>query len=741
MTLPALLVLCLACNAVEEPTPFAEAASEQGLTPVTTVSWQFAEYPRPQDGYVLASLGTQAVLFSNSEGMFTWDGAAWNPRVAQGWPSSRSVGHMVAHGAGLLMFGGYDSSSNAYVDETWQWDGTGWTRLLPATTPPARAGQGMTVVAGKVVMYGGHSAQGRLDDTWTWDGVDWTRITTATSPATPSVSMVTVGDSALLLGYDSSAPFAAETWTFDGSGWTKIATPTSLPGLSRYELATLGGVPLAYDGTSTWRWSGADWVKASPVASPTTRSPGPMVAAGPTVLLFGGSVSGSTTYDTWTFDGTTWTERWKMPVSMKGASMATLGGKVVLFRDTQTWEWDGRAWSQRTPATVPPARQYAAMATLGNKVVMYGGGSDTRTWLWDGNNWTGLTTAHTPGARKYVGMAPLGGRLVLFGGLDLSQLSLADTWQFDGVDWKQLAPTNRPGSRGGYGMATVAGSVLLFGGAYTDGANPSNTYYYSDLWIWNGTNWLPGARGPGARYAPIMAELDGKAVLNGGRSSPSSSGVFLSDTWLYDPVTGWSQPQTTRTPPGLHEAAAATLGHTVVKWGGGRDYYYGIGGTWTLNAFMAEGSNCSVSAQCETGWCVDGVCCQTACSGTCESCNLPGTEGLCTTVPAGEPRPGTCASCNGDGGCDMPWPEDAGSGVADAGPVDGGNDAGANDGGTVGSDAGPPPGIDAGAVADGGSGPGKPGGSSCLTGLTGGNAWLVMLATCLGMGARRRRRD
>lgn len=729
LTLPCLLLLLTACNAVSQPAPL--ATGEQALAPITKVDWQSADYPHPQSGYAMASLGSEAVLFANNLGMYIWDGAAWTPRVAEGWPELRRVGTMVGHGSGLLLFGGSSAYGEEYYDETWQWDGTRWTQLFPATTPPARSGHAMTVVAGKVLMFGGHSPQGALTDTWTWDGVDWTRVPTTRAPATSSSwnSLVSLGDSALLTGrnYSNSPP---ETWSFDGQDW-RLLTPVNKPsGASHIVLARRGAVAIAYDGTETWQWTGTDWLKLAPATSPPARSPGIMVSVGSTVLHFGGLIGSSSVRDTWTFDGATWTERWRKPVSMKGAASATLNGKVVLFRNTETWEWDGRSWTQRTPATAPPARTYAAMATLGNKVVMYGGADDTRTWLWDGNTWTALTTATHPGARKYAGMAPLGNKLVLFGGLNLSQLSLSDTWEFDGVNWRQLSPTNRPGARGGYGMAAVGGNVLLFGGAYTDGANPANTYYYSDAWLWNGTHWVSAARGPGARYAPILAELDGKAVLHGGRSSPASNGVFLNDTWLYDPATGWSQPQVNRNGPGIHEATAATLGHTVMMWGGGVVYSYGTSGTWEVSASLAEGSTCAGAVQCESGFCVDGVCCQTACSGTCQSCSQPGSEGFCTLVPAGEPRPGTCEVCDGDGGCDLPWPEDAGT------PDAGTPDAGTADAGTP--DAGPlDAGTDAGTKPDAGTGTGG-GGTGCATGLTGLNACLMAFAATLGMWARRR---
>lgn len=51
------------------------------------------------------------------------------------------------------------------------------------------------------------------------------------------------------------------------------------------------------------------------------------------------------------------------------------------------------------------------------------------------------------------------------------------------------------------------------------------------------------------------------------------------------------------------------------------------------------GGLCGRQPECMAGlFCVDGRCCGSTCSGTCESCDLPGTEGTCTAVPAmGDP--------------------------------------------------------------------------------------------------------
>jgi choice-of-anchor A domain-containing protein len=49
-----------------------------------------------------------------------------------------------------------------------------------------------------------------------------------------------------------------------------------------------------------------------------------------------------------------------------------------------------------------------------------------------------------------------------------------------------------------------------------------------------------------------------------------------------------------------------------------------------------NGNSCGSASQCSTGQCVDGVCCDTACTGTCDACNLEGSEGTCSPVPSTE---------------------------------------------------------------------------------------------------------
>src|SRR5262249_7800086 len=64
-------------------------------------------------------------------------------------------------------------------------------------------------------------------------------------------------------------------------------------------------------------------------------------------------------------------------------------------------------------------------------------------------------------------------------------------------------------------------------------------------------------------------------------------------------------------------------------------------------SLLANGASCGSAAQCGSGNCVDGVCCDTACNGQCEACNAAGSAGVCSAV-VGDPRNGRPA-CLTDG--------------------------------------------------------------------------------------------
>jgi hypothetical protein len=75
----------------------------------------------------------------------------------------------------------------------------------------------------------------------------------------------------------------------------------------------------------------------------------------------------------------------------------------------------------------------------------------------------------------------------------------------------------------------------------------------------------------------------------------------------------------------------------------------------------AVGTACADLTECDSGFCAQGVCCATACTGNCMSCGLTGSAGTCTPQPAGVLSAscattdvsmcGTDGTCDGAGGC------------------------------------------------------------------------------------------
>jgi hypothetical protein len=254
---------------------------------------------------------------------------------------------------------------------------------------------------------------------------------------------------------------------------------------------TLGGFAMTYDAhtkrvvlfygindiggsllSETWVWDGSSWTETH-ANGPSGRFNEAMIydASSQAVLLFGGQ--GGETYtsmfgETWSWDGSVWTELHptEHPTARAGHAMAfdALRGEVVLFggdendsTDMQgpylndTWIWDGTDWELQTPLNSPIPRFRLAMAydTNRGKVVLFGGhgeeGPLDDTWEWDGTNWTQITTAHTPDNRRGHGMAydSRRGKVVLFGG-ELGEAFSLETWEYDGVDWTQIEAANPP---------------------------------------------------------------------------------------------------------------------------------------------------------------------------------------------------------------------------------------------------------------------------------------------------------
>src|SRR6266540_1700891 len=106
----------------------------------------------------------------------------------------------------------------------------------------------------------------------------------------------------------------------------------------------------------------------------------------------------------------------------------------------------------------------------------------------------------------------------------------------------------------------------------------------------------------------------------------------------------------------------AAQGHTATLLANGKVLIAGGIVSTTASANVGQiydpsvGLACTTNSQCATGFCAQGICCATACTGTCKSCALAGTLGTCTNVAAGQDPLNQCgdqgaASCGTDGFC------------------------------------------------------------------------------------------
>ena len=72
-----------------------------------------------------------------------------------------------------------------------------------------------------------------------------------------------------------------------------------------------------------------------------------------------------------------------------------------------------------------------------------------------------------------------------------------------------------------------------------------------------------------------------------------------------------------------------------------------------------NGDACALAADCGSANCVDGVCCNMACTATCMACNVAGSVGTCSNLPAMQDDPlaqMACTglqTCDGTGGCKL----------------------------------------------------------------------------------------
>lgn len=266
--------------------------------------------------------------------------------------------------------------------------------------------------------------------------VTWTSLGTDGPPFRPEPTVGTLNGKVVLFGGRMGNQFLADTWIWDG-GWTELTPPLSPGARANANMVELDGVLMLVSGV--------------------------------------GRVNGSIEVlgDTWTFDGTTWSEIAGATIPIRqGAAAARHGARAVITGGATTsvgrlddaYEFDpaNQTWTQIAGGF--PAHRAAAMTTLEDQAVLIGGstpGASPSLHRFDDATWTEIGMLPR-GGRAYHGAATLAGRVVVFGGVRTSTNAIdeTDAWP-DGAEVIGVEPSAESAPT----MVTLPDSVLMLSAA------------------------------------------------------------------------------------------------------------------------------------------------------------------------------------------------------------------------------------------------------------------------------------
>jgi hypothetical protein len=624
-----------------------------------------------------------------------------------------------------VLFGGMQKdqadANGIPQQDVWEWNPAtpGWTlRTTTGTVPSARWGHAMAYDSsrGMTVLVGGKDFQTHLSlaDVWDWDATKgaWTQRLAGSESnlpagrmyasllADPAQSRLDLVAGVTLLGpYDPSSLFRAgeqirvsgELWQLDPATatFTNRSTPQNAPSAGSsfamafcpatgktYVFGGWSGQPSSPYLDELWEWDGSSWSQVKTDVRPSARENTAMAydPVRKSLILYGGD-----------------------------NNLDTNTGEVSVLGDTWEWQSSTRQWNQLSPASSPGPQNTLAMVTDSGrgKVLLFGAVRNVASlvWEWDGatTTWTCRTPVPgsvTPGADTFNldinGVTFDDGRqkMFFFDGTPAWQGTTSNSvfWEWDPISagWKFYDTGDNIDFGTPYPVFSYDSlrrrQVGAPNGTDPTGASTAINTFELDT---NGPTWYVRSQstGPTSPGSGLMAfdSQRGVMVLFGAGTDPG-------EVWEYKVTNlGNSEGCTAATASncasgfcvdGVCCASAAcsgscqscsVAGHegtcTVVVPGTevpGSCPGQACGAGGSCNA--KNGTACASASACASGFCVDGVCCESTCDGICVSCNQAGQAGKCSAYATGsDPEKecglgsGACRStCNGAGACDYP---------------------------------------------------------------------------------------
>ena len=307
----------------------------------------------------------------------------------------------------------------------------------------------------------------------------------------------------------------------------------------------------------------------------------------------------------------------------------------------------GTSWSQQAELVASDAQEFdafgGAVSIAGNTALIGAWGSDpvgvysgsAYVFVRSGSSWTQqqkLLGASTSAEDRFGSSVSISGDKALVGAVDDAeygaQCGVASLFTRSGVTWtEQTIRPNDPSSARAFGFAvSMSGDTALI----------TSTWDSADVTHASAYVFVPGTKANGTACARD-AECASTFCVDGFCCDTSCGGNDTSNCLACSVAAGASSNGTC----GRNTQNASCSG-CVGDDGCPAGFYCGADGQCA--ARKAQGAACNLGAgadcrvdgcrACESGLCVDGYCCNTACPGNCETCAGP-VPGTCALVPDG----------------------------------------------------------------------------------------------------------
>ncbi len=318
--------------------------------------------------------------------------------------------------------------------------------------------------------------------------------------------------------------FLNDVWEWDTNRWMPVYPANAPQGRSSHAMVwdsvndrilVFGGIR-GFDDKSvalvlddTVALEGDVWRDLNPPAKPSARQAHGFAfdRVRNRFIIYGGyNENTQAIYDTWEFDGTTWTRIAESgptidnplmvydPARNETLLLGVTNDAVVADRKTEMYKRSGDGWTKVELAAekLPKCTSFGALVyeELFTRVVFQGGGCQgagavAESWVWHGTEWSQLMPRSTPGAVTGFGMAnePTRKKSILFGGADFEERGQTYTFQRNG--WTVLNEIQIPGARSLFAFEeeTATGRILMMGGL--DDQRSS----YNDMWSYRAGTW------------------------------------------------------------------------------------------------------------------------------------------------------------------------------------------------------------------------------------------------------------